>query len=203
MDDKQDVKIWKDFKAGQHSAFTLIYNQYIDLLYAYGTKIHSDENVVKDCIQEVFIKLFERRHQIRNLDSIKFYLLKSLKNSIIDFLHLNKKRAVVSENTEFEIEYSAEKYWIDNEAVDSQRKIIEDALNKLTSKQKEIIYLRYNQGLSFAQIAEILGINAESAKKQTYRTLGKLRELLDMDSSSQSDKDFLFLYWLSLVDITS
>ena len=174
MDDKQDLKIWNDFKDGHHSAFTLIYNQHIDLLYAYGTKICSDDNLVKDCIQEVFIKLFERRDQIRNLGSIKFYLFKSLKNSLIDSLSLHKKMRGVSEDIEFGIEYSAEKYWIDNEIGDSQKKKIQNALNKLTSKQKEIIYLRYNQGLSFAQIADILGVNAGSAKKQTLPNPGKI-----------------------------
>lgn len=198
MNDKQDLKIWNDFKAGHHSAFTLIYNKHIDMLYAYGTKICIDDNLVKDCIQEVFIKLFERRLQIRNLESIKFYLFKSLKNSLFDSLSFNKKMRVASENTEFEIEYSAEKYWIDNEVGNSQRRRIEEALSKLTSKQKEIIYLRYNQGLGFAQIAEIMGINAGSAKKQTYRTLEKLREFLDMDGTSQSGSknDFFFLLFL-------
>ncbi|MCG6189375.1 RNA polymerase sigma factor [Maribellus maritimus] len=185
MDDKQNQKIWNDFKAGHHSAFTLIYNQHVDLLYAYGTKICSDDNLVKDCIQEVFIRLFERRDKIRNLDSIKFYLFKSLKNSLIDSLSSHKKMRAVSENIEFEIEYSAEKYWIDNEVGNSQKKKIKNALNQLTSKQKEIINLRYNHGLSFAQIAEIVGVNAASAKKQTYRTLGKLRELLDLDGTSE------------------
>lgn len=198
MDNKQDSKIWKDFKAGHHSAFTLIYNQHIDLLYAYGTKICRDDNLVKDCIQEVFIKLFERRDQIRNLGSIKFYLFRSLKNALIDSLSLHQKMRGVSENIEFGIEYSAEKYWIDNEIGDSQKKRIQNALNKLTGKQKEIIYLRYNQGLSFAQIADILGVNAGSAKKQTYRTLGKLRELLDNDDMSQSklNNDFILLLYI-------
>lgn len=198
MNDKQDLKIWNDFKAGHHSAFTLIYNKHIDMLYAYGTKICVDDNLVKDCIQEVFIKLFERRLQIRNLESIKFYLFKSLKNSLFDSLSFNKKMRVASENAEFEIEYSAEKYWIDNEVGNSQRRRIEEALSKLTSKQKEIIYLRYNQGLGFTQIAEIMGINAGSAKKQTYRTLEKLREFLDMDGTSQSGSknDFFFLLFL-------
>nr|WP_321358033.1 sigma-70 family RNA polymerase sigma factor [uncultured Draconibacterium sp.] len=198
MDNKQDNKIWKDFKAGHHSAFTLIYNQHIDLLYAYGTKICGDDNLVKDCIQEVFIKLFERRDQIRNLGSIKFYLFRSLKNALIDSLSSSQRMRGVSENIEFGIEYSAEKYWIDNEIGDSQKKRIQNALNKLTSKQKEIIYLRYNQGLSFDQIGDILGVNAGSAKKQTYRTLGKLRELLDNGGTSKSklNSDFILLLYI-------
>lgn len=192
MSNKLDAKIWHDFKNGYHSAFTVIYNQHIDMLFAYGTKICRDHNLIKDCIQEVFIKLFERREKIKNLDSIKFYLFKALKNTLIDSITLEKKMLILSENTEFKIEYSAEKHWIDNEIDASQRKKIQEALNEITNKQKEIIYLRYNQGLSFAQIAEILDINANSAKKQTYRTLGKLRELLDTDSKYQLKSNYNF-----------
>lgn len=191
-EDKHYEQIWNDFKAGQHSAFTLIYNQHIDALYAYGTKICNDNSLVKDCIQDVFIKLFEKRDQIRNLHSIKYYLFKLLKNSIIDNLSHHRKMKLVSENVEFNIEYSAEKNWIDKEIDRSQKTKIKNALSALTSKQKEIIYLRYNQGLSFEQIGEIMNVNAGSAKKQTYRTLGKLRELLHNDGQSQSQSDSNF-----------
>lgn len=195
---KQNRKIFRDFKAGYHSAFTLIYNQHIDMLFAYGTKMCKDDNLVKDCIQEVFIKLFERIEKIQNPDSIKFYLLKSLKNNLIDSFSLKKKIFNASEKIEFIIEYSAEKYWIDNEINDLQRNLIKEALNALTNKQKEIIYLRYNQGLSFSQISEILDIDAGSAKKQTYRTLEKLRKLLDKDGKYQSKSNYDFFYMLCL-----
>ena len=193
---KNEKKIFRDFKAGYHSAIASIYNQHIDMLFAYGTKICKDDNLVKDCIQEVFIKLFERLEKIQNPDSIKFYLLKALKNTLIDSVSLKKKMLKVSEKIEFIIEYSAEKYWIDNEISDLQRNLIKEVLNSLTNKQKEIIYLRYNQGLSFSQIAKIIDIKANSAKKQTYRILEKLRKLLDKDGKYQSKSNYDFFYML-------
>lgn len=191
-----EQNIWDDFKAGYHSAFTLIYNQQIDMLFAYGTKICRDEGLVKDCIQEVFIQLFEKRDRIRNPESIKFYLFKALKNTLINSMSSEKRILAASENYDFKIEYSAEKYWIDKEINRLQRKKVEEAIAALTSKQKEIIYLRYNQGLRFSEIAQILNIDADSAKKQTYRTLGKLRKLLDGEDRFGSKSHFDFFYMM-------
>lgn len=175
--------LWDDFKKGHHSAFTLIYNQHIDMLYAYASKISSDKSLVKDSIQEVFIDLFERREEIRKPEALKFYLFKSLKNNLFGKLQKERKTGdfEIEEFESFEIEYSIEDQLIEQENSDTRYKRIAEALKKLSPKQKEIIYLRYNQGFDFKKISGIMNIQADSAKKQAYRALAKLRESLERD----------------------
>ncbi len=176
-------ELWDDFKEGHHSAFTLIYNQHIDMLYAYGSKISADKSLMKDSIQEVFIDLFEKRKNIRKPEALKFYLFKSLKNNLLE--KLQKARRTGDYDFEdfesFEIEYSIEDKWIEQENADSRYKRIAKVLKKLSPKQKEIIYLRYNQGFDFRKISVIMNVQVDSVKKQTYRALEKLRKNLDSD----------------------
>ena len=58
-----------------------------------------------------------------------------------------------------------------------------DALLQLPAKQKEAIYLRFNQSLEYEEVAEILHISVESVRKQVYRAVKTLREILGNESS--------------------
>lgn len=181
---KSGEKIWTDFLSGHHSAFSLIYNQHIDSLYAYGQKISADKMLVKDCIQETFIDLFENRAQIKKPESLRFYLLKSLKNKILNKISKEKKTVSIddSDAAHFDVEYSIEDQLIEKEKENVQNNRILNVLNGLSSNQKEILYLRYNQGLDFKNISAILNLHPNTAKKQAYRALKKLRQYLDRDS---------------------
>jgi RNA polymerase sigma-70 factor (ECF subfamily) len=166
------------------SAFTTLYNNTIDQLYSYGTKITSDKSLIKDCIQEVFIDVFVNWEKIRNPKSIKFYLLKALNHTICR--KLNTRR----QNDFFDVEImedqfseqSFEEKIIKKEEENSRDKKIQKVLDELTPKLKEILFLRFNMGFTYQEIGHLMGINSESAKKQTHRALNKLRELLDKSS---------------------
>ena len=77
-----DTELWELLRDGDRNALNEIYHQNIDVLYSYGAKITSDNGLVEDSIQEVFITVWEKRHKLKETTSIKFYLFKSLKRRI-------------------------------------------------------------------------------------------------------------------------
>lgn len=172
--------IWSRFKSGDQEAFAILYNHHVDNLYSYGTKLCNDEDAVKDSLQELFLELFMKRDKIKiSPENLKFYLTLALKRSLIKKLHSGRK--VVhgfNENVDFEPQYSIEFQIIEQEKdAEINRKVL-NALNQLPAKQKEAMYLRFNEALEYVEIASILEITVESVRKQVHRALKTVREII-------------------------
>ena len=172
--------IWTRFKTGDQEAFAILYNQHVDKLFSYGTKLCNDEDAVKDSLQELFLELFMKRDKIKiSPENLKFYLTLALKRSLIKKLHSGRK--VVhgfNENVDFEPQYSIEFQIIEQEKdAEINRKVL-NALNQLPAKQKEAMYLRFNEALEYGEIASILEITVESVRKQVHRALKTVREII-------------------------
>lgn len=170
--------IWESFIEDNKEAFAHFYNLHVEALYRYGTKLCVDDNLVKDAIQEVFLDLYLKRLKNKtNPENLRYYLILALKRNLIKKLKSNR-RLVEEEACElnFEPEYSIEKTIIENEEeVDLNRKVNE-VLRNLPAKQKEALFLRYNESMEYADIAGILNISVESVRKQVYRALSSIRK---------------------------
>lgn len=181
--------VWKSFQSGDKEAFAYLYNLYVDVLYCYGTKLSKNEEMVKDAIQEVFLDLYLKRDKNEtNPENLKYYLILALKRNLIKKLKRDRK-LVYTETNEllFEPEYSIEKTIIDQELVVAINRSVSNALNRLPSKQKEALYLRFNEALEYNEIAKLLNISIESVRKQVYRALKTLRKSLGNEA---------FILWL-------
>jgi len=171
--------VWKNFQSGSKEAFATIYNLYLDSLYQYGVKLCPDKELVKDAIQEIFLDLYLKHEKINTEpEKLKYYLLSALKHNLIKKIQREK----IFSDEEFESlflpEYNIEEAIIDNEEAREIKYRVGTALKKLPSKQKEALYLRYNELIAYPEIAKIMDISIESARKQVYRAIKTLRELL-------------------------
>ena len=107
QDLKNETTLWELFRNGEESAFSALFELTSDKLYRYGTKFVSDEESVKDCIQELFIKLYENRQQLPALSNPLFYLFSSLKNLLIDMIRHNQRMVYISpEELPFHVQFA-------------------------------------------------------------------------------------------------
>ena len=67
-----------------NSDFESIYNEYVDDLYYYGVYLGFDRNVIMDAIHDVFLNLCSNKEILSNVQNLKFYLIRSLKNNLIN-----------------------------------------------------------------------------------------------------------------------
>lgn len=177
--------LWRTFLDGDDKSFSVIYQQYIDSLLAYGLKLHTDREIVHDCLQEVFIDLFLKRQKINvRIENLKSYLFVALRNCLIKKIKQNKKfesleKDRFSEEIEFNIEYSFQDKLIELEISNEIKQKLHNAIVNLPDRQKEIIYLKFEEGLDYKEISTILKISVESARKLLYRALLSLREVID------------------------
>lgn len=172
--------IWSRFKTGDQEAFAILYNQHVDKLYSFGTKLCKDEEAVKDALQELFLELYLKREKINtDPENLRFYLLLALKRTLIKKMQSDRKiTRSFNEVIYFEPEYSIEFQIVEQEKdAEINLKVI-NALNQLPAKQKEAVYLRFNEALEYTEIADILEITVESVRKQVHRALKTVREII-------------------------
>jgi RNA polymerase sigma factor (sigma-70 family) len=178
--------VWMSFREGDKEAFAFLYNIYVEALYRYGSKFTNDDDLVKDAIHEVFLDLYLKREKNKtDPQNLKYYLILSLKRNLIKKLAGNRRFVFSNGNKDllFEPQYSIEKEIIEQEQEAEVNQLIQRFFNQLPSKQKEAIYLRFNQGLDYSQVAELLNISVESARRQVHRAIKTIRELVGSENS--------------------
>lgn len=172
--------IWTRFKSGDQEAFAILYNHYINTLYSYGLKLCKDKEVVKDALQDLFLELFLNRDKIRvSPEHLKFYLLLALKRNLIKKLKAGRKVShELNETLDFEPQYSIEFQIMEQEKDEEINRKVLYAIKQLPAKQKEAIYLRFNESLEYEDISAIMEITVESVRKQVHRGLKTVREIV-------------------------
>lgn len=160
--------------------FTELYDRQIDNLFAFGTKFTSDREMIKDCIQDVFVKLYTKREELNSIVNIESYLYVSLRNRINDEFRRNTH--VCNED----IDDSIIKQIYDNSEVLSLEKVEEESNrnNKLVSfvkslspRQRQIINLYYMEQRKYDEICRIMGINYQSVRNLMHRSITRLRTM--------------------------
>ncbi|WP_373511293.1 RNA polymerase sigma factor [Persicitalea sp.] len=173
--------LWRDFQAGDQAAFESLYQNHIQLLIAYGRKITTDHNAIQDCIQDLFVELWESRQTIAYAQSARHYLLKALRYKIVRQIQLDQSETL--EETHFPIEHdNAESQWLLSETSLRNSRRLNSAIGQLPKRQKEAIYLRYFEELSNEEVAQVMGVNYQSACKFIYTALKNLRERMQLST---------------------
>ncbi len=169
--------IWELFINGNRLAFHEIYNEYVDVLFAYGMKITPNRELVQDCIQDLFISLYKYRKNLTKPEYLEFYLLRSLRRTIIKEIQQSKKVAKVGEEEllSFHLKFDLEEQLIEGESADNRTASLQKMLANLDPRKRELLYLKFYSGLNYREIGDLLGIKPDTAKKQVYRLLEDLR----------------------------
>jgi RNA polymerase sigma-70 factor (ECF subfamily) len=172
------IVAWSRFKSGDRYAFEEIYSEFIDPLFAYGIKISGNRELVKDSIQDLFIDLYRYKIDLKKPESLEFYLYRSLKRIILKKLKKNRKTDYFEETDSLELDLTLdiEERFIQQESDLVIRQKMQQVLNGLKPKSRELLFYKFNSNLSYAEIGKLTGLKPDSAKKQIYRIIKGLRE---------------------------
>lgn len=182
MTPESDELLWVDFISGNSEAYKKIYDSHIQFLFKYGCHFTGDEYLVQDCIQDLFIDLHNYRLKLGKTNNIKAYLFLSLKRKIIKKLDQGEKiKSLNIDSLPFDYSLFAEDNSV-NELNAKRIKYLEKAMEELSTRQKEAIYLKFVSGLSYEEMCNVLHLNYQAARNLVYRGMEKLRESLDRDS---------------------
>jgi len=175
-----DILLWKQLKEGNKSALERIYSTYISSLLKYGRKFSRNDQVIEDCVQDLFIELWKNRAGLGMTDSIQRYLLVALRRKVIREMDKSKKRVSDTEPTEldFEVEIAVDQKLIALELSAERAAQVKAAMENLSKRQKEVIYLKYVSGLDYEDIGETMGLNYQSVRNLVSNALKKLKGTL-------------------------
>ncbi len=164
-------------------AFCEIYLRFFNPMLLFGRQICSHTELVEDVVQEFFIWLLEHGNEVKHVSNFEIYAFKSLRRNIYTRLNVNRQRAKsqkrYSERTQFMIEsnrMNVEEQLVASEIASAKEYLLAHELDRLPTRLKEVLFLRYYQDYSYDEISEILGISNQIARNYVSRAFKKLRE---------------------------
>ena len=170
--------------------FIALYKFYYQDLYAYGVSLGFNTEDVKDAIQEVYLKLYFNERLCIDEKKIKFYVLRSVRNQLIDWERTKKDTSSIEEEERsFKLSVSVEESFISDEEDLLLKKRVNRILDLLTDHQREIVYLHFIEEMPYEEIAVMLDMKIQTVRGQVFKAMEKLRKL--------DSKDY-FLFFLIL-----
>lgn len=174
--DAETNQLLADFVNGNHAAFSKLYNMHVNTLYNYGCRLTTDMELLKDCIQDVFIKIYNKRTELNTVLNFKSYLFISLKNKLCDE---SRKRIHLSDVAVEELDVistdNVEKDYIAAENVQQNISFVSRMLDKLSPRQRKAIELYYIEEQKYDDICIEMNMNYQSVRNLIHRGMLKLR----------------------------
>jgi len=176
----EDHLLWEKMLKGDKKSLEAIYIDHVDALYDYGRKFSMDHSLVEDCIQNLFIYIWEKRDTLSQTTYIRSYLMLSLRRRIIREIKNDKTKDLSNSVVHFfeEPGLGMEDEIIRDEIEEKRHFQLKGAIEKLSPKQREIIYLKFNQNMSNQDIADLLGINNQSVRNSVSRAINSIKKYI-------------------------
>jgi len=174
--DDQTNELLTEFRNGNVAAFSKLYNLHVNVLYNYGYRLTTDAELLKDCIQEVFIKIYNKQNELEGIQNFRSYLIISLKNKLCDE---SRKRIHLSDVAVEELDIvssdNVEHNYIANEKEKNNHAFIGRLLDKLSPRQRKAIELYYIEEQKYEDICVAMQMNYQSVRNLIHRGMLKLR----------------------------
>lgn len=175
-----DRQMVQRLKAGDMVAFRKVFDAFSERLYHFTCSYLKDTEVAEEIVQDVFLRVWEKREEIDEDKSFKSFLYTMTVNKVLNYLkhqvvrqkyekYLTNFNQDATDDTESKVYYNELKVRLGG------------LMNKLPEQQCHIFEMSRNQGLSNREIAEQLGLSIRTVENQIYRASKFLKDQLKDD----------------------
>ncbi|GAB3654076.1 sigma-70 family RNA polymerase sigma factor [Echinicola sediminis] len=183
LDEKNEseARLWLEYLGGSDAALAEIYRLYSKKLFQYGRQFTSSDEFIYDAIQDVFIYLVDAREKLSVAKSVKFYLYSVFRRTLMKSLEKNRKVISAEEDAleGFLISMANDYRPVQEQLSERHKTLLMKAVNQLPLRQREMLNLRFFEGLSYEQIAAVMDLaNAKTVRTMMYRSFSKLNKVL-------------------------
>lgn len=166
---------WNSFVMGDKKSFSLLYDLHYESLINYATKFSADTLFIEECVQDLFVKLWQNKSNLKQPENIKYYLFKALRNTILNKIKLSSKEVYVGSESDMlafdlQIEPSTQ-----NDGLEQWDYLSKKFMYQLTDRQKEAVYLFYVESMNYKEIADLLHIKIGGTYKLLYRAMSSIK----------------------------
>lgn len=156
-----------------------LYARFYHKLYNYGHKFTADSTLIEDSIQDIFLAYWKRKDTHLAPAAISSYLFSAFRYSL--FKKINRERKLMALiSPEEEPEFSIDHFIIHRETTQQMQQQVQAALRQLTGRQREALFLRFYEGLSYEEIAVVMNISVKASYKLMARSLLQLKNGLSL-----------------------
>ena len=173
-------------KKGDGRAFEQIVLQTERAVYNLALSIVKKKEDAEDVTQETYLRLWRAASELKLESSLKLYILRTARNLAFDLIRKNSKRdeidtVILDAEGEFEIDIADDSP--DSRPDESylrkiEKEVVRQSIEELPSAAREIIVLRDIEGLSYTEIAEMLGLAEGTLKSKLFRARERLRKII-------------------------
>ncbi|SFU18712.1 RNA polymerase sigma-70 factor, ECF subfamily [Algoriphagus locisalis] len=171
-----DDELWKGIIANDKKSIEILYNRYASILCKYGFQITKDDSIVYDSIQDTFLYLIQKSENLSAPVNVKAYLFASYRRKVLSLL----KESRSEKNRHDEISMNEELFengdsilmHVNEDYRPEIKKLILASTSQLSTRQQEVIFLHFYEGLSYKDIAETMQFkNVRSARNLLYKAI--------------------------------
>ena len=180
-----EVQVWDQFRSGDQSAFSTLYQHFVQPLYSYSLGVTNDKELIKDCLHDLFVELWRNHATLGPTTSVKFYLMASIKRKLIRHMEMNLKHLNHHSNymRDFvEEEMSQENLLIKYEEEVFVNKRLKQCMNMLSKRQREAISLRFFHNMDTDQISNSMRINPQSVYNLIFGALRVMKDEMQVQA---------------------
>ncbi len=177
----QEVTLWNQFRQDDEDAFAKLYQAFVQLLYNYCTQFSTDRPLIKDCIHDLFVELWQHRATLGDTTSVRYYLMASIKRKLVRHLNAQQKH---TSNEEVPLEYhriftpSPESYIVAREEYIESSQHLNTAMEQLPRRQREAIFLKFYVNMTNEEISTFMKINIQSVYNLVFGALANMKNQL-------------------------
>lgn len=178
MQDQSDTSLWHRLKNDDADAFRMLYEQHIDDLLKFGSSLTKNRDLVQDAIQNLFTNLWDRRSSIDPPTHPKAYLLRSLRNNLLRDAR-NEQKIMDLDSDHQRLDQSDISITnVDEDQYDRMQM----AIQSLSTREREVIHLRYYQEIKNREISDIMGISYQSVANLLQRALKQIKVAFESEN---------------------
>lgn len=172
-----ETQLLEKISGGDQHAFTILFNHYERFVFTFARNLTHSEQLAIDIVQESFLKVWEKREKLIEIEQFSAYLNRLVRNHTFNVLRnrsrqvnasaeLNAAEDVVEQSTSNQLDY--------NETL----RIVREAVESLTAQQKQVFRLCHQQGLKYEEAAQQMQVSPQTVNVHMKLALKKVREHL-------------------------
>lgn len=191
---EQEAELLSRLQNGDEEAFAQLFYAYKDKLHGFLLGITRSEQLAEDLVQDVFLKIWQNRSSVSDVDNFNAYIYGIARNQVIDSLRRFARETYaldqLAESTSFATEGNTPLNALENKEIQEK---IHEAVRQLPPQQQKVYILYKEEGLKTEDVAEQMNLSVSTIRNHMMHATSNLRRILSYSYLSSFIVIFHFL----------